>query len=140
MHVSKVEVDTHGRLAISGVHDATVKEFHFIEGRVFTIRLLGINAESRVIRLDNVVRIGFQDVVDGTIITDVFCLKLNSPAILAGEPRAAWRALLGESYTESSVQNVVNDLVARYADSFLVVFESAYGGSISAICGEIECL
>lgn len=140
MQVSNVEVDTYGRLAVSGVHDATVREFHFIDGGVFTIRLLGMSGENRIIRLDNVVRIGFQDVINGTIISDFFCLKLGSPDVLNATPRATWRTLFGEGYTESRVQSDVNHLVGQFADAFLVVIESAYGGSISAICGEITCL
>jgi hypothetical protein len=139
MRVSNVEVDTYGRLALGGIHDAIVKELHLVEGCFFTIRLLGINGEDRIIRLSDIGRIGFQDVVNGTIISDILCLKLNSPNVLAGEPRAAWRTLLGDAYTEHGLQHAISDLVARHADSFLVVFESAYGGSISAICSEIEC-
>lgn len=41
---------------------------------------------------------------------------------------------------EHDLQYAVGNLVARHADAFLVVFESAYGGSISAICSEIECM
>lgn len=89
MQVSNVEVDTFGRLALSGIHDAVVKELHFINGDSFTIRLLGINGEDRVICLTGIGRIGFQDVVNGTIVSDIFCFKLNSTTVLAGEVRAA---------------------------------------------------
>jgi hypothetical protein len=140
MQVSNVEVDTFGRLAISGIHDAIVKELHFIEGGFFTIRLHGVNGEDSVIRLNGIERIGFQDVVNGTIVSDIFCLKLNSMNVLAGELRAAWRTLLGDTCTEHDLQQVVSNLVALHTDAFLVVFESAYGGSISAICSEIECM
>ena len=139
MQVSKIEVDDIGRLARSGIHDATVKELHFVEGHFFTVRLLGINGESMVVRLNGIARIGFQDVVNGTIVSDILCLKVSSPNVLAGELKTAWRTLLGDAYTENGFQHAVSDLVARHADAFLVVFESAYGGSISAICSEIEC-
>ena len=140
MQVSNVEVDTFGRLAFSGIHDAIVKEIHFVEGDSFTIRLLGINGEDRVICLTGIGRIGFQDVVNGTIVSDIFCFELNSTNVLADEVRAAWRTLLGDTCTENDLQHAVSNLVARHADAFLVVFESAYGGSISAICSEIECM
>ena len=140
MRVSNVEVDAFGRLAVGGIHDAIVKELRFIEGLSFAIRLLGINGEDRTIRLDGVARIGFQNVINGTIISDILCFKLASPEVLEGEPKAAWRALLGEAYTENGLQHTVSDLVTRYPDELLVVFESAYGGTITAICSEIECV
>lgn len=140
MQVSKVEVDAYGRLAVSGTHDAIVKELHFLEGGFFSIRLHGVNAENRVIRLNGIERIGFQNVINGTIISDILCLKLNSTNVGSDELRAAWRTLLGDTRTEHDLRDVVDDLVARHADAFLVVFESAYGGSISAICSEIVCI
>jgi len=140
MQVSNVDVDTFGRLALHGIHDATVKELHFVEGNSFTMRLLGINGEDRVIRLNGVRRIGFQDVVNGTIVSDILCVKLNSTNALAAGLRAAWRTLLGDTCKEHDLQRAASDLVARHADAYLVVFESAYGGSISTICGEIECM
>jgi hypothetical protein len=140
MQVSNVEVDAFGRLAVSGTHDAIVKELHFFEGGFFSIRLHGVNGEKRVIRLNGIERIGFQNVINGTIISDIFCLKLNSTNVGSNELRAAWRTLLGDTCTEHDLNEVVDDLVTRHEDAFLVIFESAYGGSISAICSEIVCM
>ena len=140
MQVSNVEVDAFGRLAVSGIHDAIVKELHFLEGGFFSIRLHGVNGENRVIRLNGIECIGFQNVINGTIMSDIFCLKLNSTHVVSNELRVAWRTLLGDTCTEHDLKDVVDDLAARHADAFFVVFESAYGGSISAICSEIVCI
>lgn len=87
MQASSVRVDSCGRFAPSGIHDAVVKEPHFAEGEFFTTRLLRVNGEDRIIRLDGVKRIGFQDVINGTIIFDIFASSSTRRTSLLASPK-----------------------------------------------------
>jgi hypothetical protein len=138
MSTSQIKIDQFGRIADSGIHDATIQSFRFIMGDRFDVCLRDPAGGEKWLLLNEVVQIGFKNVVNGTIVSDVFCWRLSDPALLQEAMQNAWRVLLGGYYVEQGLQQLISDLIRRHASSLLVLFESSYGGSIAAICGDVK--
>lgn len=137
MRISKVDVDEYGRLAVRGIHDAAVEGFRYIDGRAFDMQLRGIADERRSILLRNLCKLGMRDVVNGTIISDIYCWSLGDATSTSAVASDAWRTLLAGNYVESELPVLVENLRRQFSDCVLVFFESSYGGAIAAICHEI---
>lgn len=138
MKISQIEVDQYGRISGGGIHDAVVQGFCFIAGKSFDVSLQGSNGESLIISLSDVALIGLKEIVNGTIISDVFCWELGGPDDESNPICEAWRVLLGGNYIENDFERLVGKLKSQYAEQLLVFFESSYGGSIAAISREID--
>lgn len=137
MRISKVDVDEYGRLAVRGIHDATVEGFRYIDGMAFDLQLCGIADERQSISLRNICRLGMRDVVNGTIVSDIYCWALGDAASASAVTSDAWRTLLAGNYVESGLPALAENLTRQFSDCFFVFFESSYGGTIAGICREI---
>jgi hypothetical protein len=135
MQMLDVKVDQYGRVAGRGIHDAKVEELHFVVDECFEIRLRDPVGKSRVISLRDVAQIGFRNVVNGMIISDVFCWRLNDQEKFG--TNEAWCTLLGGDYLEADFDEHISTLTGRHAGKFLVLFESSYGGEIAALCRSV---
>lgn len=137
MRMSNLNVDHFGRLAVRGIHDATVGGFRYIESGAFELQLLGVGNERRSISLHRLCKLGMRDVVNGTIISDIYCWYLRDAICTSSVAREAWKTLLACNYVESELPTLINSLRQQFSDCVLVFFESSYGGSIASICHEI---
>jgi hypothetical protein len=137
MRISKVEVDEYGRLAVRGIHDAAVEGFRYVNGMAFDLQLCGIADERQSISLRQICRFGMKDVVNGTIISDIYCWMLRDPTSASAVTNDAWRTLLAGNYIESGLPALIENLTLQFPDHVFVFFESSYGGTIAAICREI---
>jgi hypothetical protein len=137
MKVSKIEVDDSGRLAGPGIHDAIVDGFRFSDRDAFDVCICSVGGESQLISLRDVRRLGMRDVVNGTIISDIYCWALDGLTTIPTVTDDAWRTLLAGNYIEKDLHALINNLTMQFSDCVLVFIESSYGGSIAAICHEI---
>lgn len=138
MNTSQVSIDQSGRIIGGGIHDAVIRAFRFVEGERFDVCLRDPDNQERWICLVDLPRIGFRDVINGSVISEVFCWRLSDEMAMQQVANDAWRVLLGGNYVEMDFKELVSKLAVRYASMFLVLFESSYGGSIAAICREIQ--
>lgn len=120
-----------------GVHDAIVQTIHFIDNDRLDVRLRTQQGHETWIRLVDVARVGFKDVTNGLIVSDVFWWQLDQAAPGQSGTLDAWRVLLGGNCLEKDLQETVSKLATKHDSSFLVLFESSYGGQIAAICRQI---
>lgn len=130
-------LDGSGRVLTQGLHDATVRAFRFVAEERFEICLRDESGRDKWFDFVDVPLIGFQDVVNGQIISDLFCWKLDESANAQGEAGFAWSVLLGENCRAEELPARVSRLAKGYEGYFLVFFLTSYGGSIAAICREI---
>jgi hypothetical protein len=138
MKISNLTVDKHSRLVGIGVHDAIVQAFRYEQGRNIDICLRDASGVDRWISLSNVARLGMRDIVNGTIISSIFCWELLNSPMQQIDQCEGWRVLLGGNYLESDLSVLTSNLRATYESKFFVFFESSYGGTIAAICEEIR--
>jgi hypothetical protein len=120
-----------------GVHDAIVQTIHFIDNDRLDVRLKTQQGHEKWIHLVDVARIGFKDVTNGLIVSDVFWWRLDQAAPGQSGTLDAWRVLLGGNCLEKDLQATVSKLAIEHDSSFLVLFESSYGGQIAAICRQV---
>lgn len=137
MRISKVEVDEYSRLAVRGIHDAAVEGFRYVDGMAFDLQLRGIADEHQSISLRHICRFGMKDVVNGTIVSDIYCWELGDPTSASAVTNDAWRTLLASNYVESGLPALIENLTLQFSDCVFVYFESSYGGTIAGICREI---
>ncbi len=138
MKTDEVQVDQYGQITGCGIHDAVVQAFNFAIDDRFDICLRDASGKDRWMFLRDVALIGFKDLVNGTILSEVFCWKLDASSAKHIETSEAWRVLFGGNYVEGDLQSLVFKSQERYATQFLVFFESSYGGTIAAICREVR--
>jgi hypothetical protein len=126
-----------GSIVNRGIHDATIHAFRFVENEQLDLCLRSPDGNDRWLCLVDVPRFGFQDVVNGSIVSDVYCWGLSDcPEIL--DETVAWQVLLG--YGSCKGHDVVPEaarLAAKYATHSLVFVTTSYGGLIAAICREV---
>jgi hypothetical protein len=138
MKTFQIVTDQHGRIRGQGIHDATVHSFRFVCDERFDVCLRGLDGQDRWIHLLDIRNIGFKDVVNGLIVSDVFAWAIKDLSEANVGVRDAWRVLLGGNYREEDLHGAITRTKVRYASFFLVFFESSYGGSIAAISREIQ--
>jgi hypothetical protein len=136
MKTTHVKLDSYGRLAVGGIHDAVVQAFEFDLSGGFKLRLRGQAGEERLLSLRGVARFGFNDFVNGAIVSDVFCWEVGG-AILSEICTDAWRVVLGGNYVEDDLDALIKRLTAQYQGYLLVFVECSYGGSIVVICNDL---
>jgi len=138
MSTSQVAVDQFRRVRGSGIHDATIQAFSLIAGGQFEVFLRNPGGQEKRVVLSEIAQFGFRDFVNGAIVSDIFCWKLNDPTIALESMCDAWRVLLGGNYAEPDFLGLVSAMMQRYASALLVFFECSYGGSIAAICRDLQ--
>lgn len=135
---STVRFNANAMAMCDTVHDALIHEFKYTLGGRFQFCLkLPSRQKRRWIFFNDVSAIGFRDLIQGTIVSEVFSWRLSDPRSMELAPNTAWRVLLGENYHEGQLPELVARLASQHAREILVYVESSYGGSIAAICGEI---
>jgi hypothetical protein len=138
MKITAVKIDQYGQIRGSGIHDAVVQAFRFVMDDHFDICLRDSSGQERWLLLRGVTKIGFKDLVNGTIVSEVFCWKLETTTTGGNVlPTEAWRVLFGENYIEKDFEGLVATTQEQHAMQLLVLLESSYGGSIAAICHEV---
>lgn len=130
--------DSSGMLRAPGIHDAVVQAIHYVADSRLDLVLKDPSGVTRTFSFLDVPRVGFKDVVNGQIVSDLFCWKLNDEAARQPAAMDAWRVLLGGNCRDSDLSDLVGVLARLYADMVLVSCESSYGGSMAAICREIR--
>jgi len=130
-------IDGSGRVMSRGLHDATVCAFHFVAEERFEICLRDEDGMDKWFYFVDVPLLGFKDVLNGQIISDLFCWRLDEPTSVEGETGFAWSVLLGEDYRAEELPARASRLAKEYAGHSLIFFLTSYGGSIAAICREI---
>ncbi|MFD2366316.1 hypothetical protein [Pseudoduganella sp. GCM10020061] len=138
MSGSDFSTDADGRLRGSGIHDAVVREFHFADSGEFNLRMRGTDGEDRLVALRGVARLGMRDLINGTIISDIYCWKLDQGDLEGYAVDAAWRAIVADAFREPELPQLAARLAQEHADCYLVYFESSYGGEIAAVCREVR--
>jgi hypothetical protein len=135
---SAVHFNTNATIMCDSVHDALIHEFKYTLGGRFQFCLkLPTQTKRRWIVFNDVSAIGFKDLVQGTIVSDIFSWRLSASRKGELVPVAAWRVLLGENVREDKFSQLVASLSERHVSESLVFIESSYGGSIAAICSEV---
>jgi hypothetical protein len=126
-----------GTLATHGIHDATVQAFSFVSEDRFDLCLRAEDGTDRWFFLIDVPRIGFADLINGTIVCDFFCWGLASSPIPHPAADAAWRVLLAGTFTDTELTSAIGRLTVRYPGHSLVFITSSYGGTIAALCRDV---
>jgi len=130
-----VEIDEYGRVMGKGIHDAIIYEFRYVLGSRFDVCVRNESTNIWLLLAD-IYRIGFKDVIDGTILSDVYCWNLGKE--FSSITSEAWKALLGEGYVLKDIDVVRSKIATSYSGHNFVYFESSYGGFISVICGSLD--
>lgn len=136
MNTSLVKTDEYNRLCVGGIHDATIKAFNFVADDRFNLCLRSQAGHDQWISLHGLSQIGFSDLVNGAIVSDIYCWRVSDTT--AQDLRLqAWRVLLGGNFVERDLPDLVLKLSARKGSSLLVSVECCYGGSIAALCSRL---
>lgn len=140
MKTTEVVTDGYGQVVGGGIHDTVIQSFNFTEGDRFDICLRDSSGNKKCMSLRGIEKIGFKDLVNGTIISEIFYWPLAEGCVPLNSENEAWRVLLGGNYQERDFEYIVFRLMAQHATHALVFFESSYGGSIAVICREMALL
>lgn len=138
MKLRDYSVDEFGRLSTHGIHDAVVQEFHFISGQSLTIRLRGALGEQTLVSCQRPVKLGFKDVLEGTIVSDIFCWRMYEKIAIEGVIEEAFRVLESGHFREADFYRFSSSLAQKHTGKFLVLIDSSYGGAMATICEEIQ--
>lgn len=137
MNINNI-TDQLGQINHRGIHDAVVQRFVYILGERLDICLRDAVGADRWLRIRGVRRVGFKDVVEGTIVSDVFCWAMGNVNSLEGLRREAWITLLGNNFRAVDFNDLCGKIEQQYAQCRFVFIESSYGGTISAICDDVS--
>jgi hypothetical protein len=130
-----------GQVGGRGIHDADVLGFEMATDEHFTLHLRGADGIARRISFRGLREIGFQDVINGMIVIDIFAWQLDdAPGAMAEVYPDVWRSLLGERYVAEHLTAEIARLARRDEPLLLVSIVTAYGGAIAAICRDIVWL
>ncbi len=138
MKLRDFSIDRSARLSTGGVHDAVVEEFHFISGQSLNIRLRGASGEHTLVSFHGTVKLGFKDVLEGTIVSDIFCWRMHDKMVIEGVLDEAFRVLQSGHYHEAGFYSFSMSLAQKHTGKFLVFLSSSYGGEMAAVCEEIQ--
>jgi hypothetical protein len=140
MSVEGLVVDEYGIVRAYGLHDAVLRGIEYAADDALILSWRSPANDDRWVQLLGVSSVGFKDVVNGMILSEVFCTNANSGLAAVGSAMDAWRVLMGGNVLERDLLTAVSRLIARHPHHLLVVFESSYGGTIAAICSELRVL
>lgn len=140
MSVVDLVVDEYGIVRAHGLHDAVLRGIEYATDKALILSWRSPANDDRWVQLFGVSSVGFKDVVNGMILSEVFCTKVSSGLATIGSSMDAWRLLMGGNVLERDLLTAVSRLIAHHPQHLLVVFESSYGGTIAAICSELRVL
>ena len=138
MKTFEFTVDKDGLLRSRGIHDATMQAFRYTEHEHFEMCLRGTDEQSRWFSLNKISQLGLENVVNGLIVSDIYCWQLSDPAVTLANTSDAWRVLFGGNCREDDLPQAVNKLKKRYSNEQLILVDSSYGGMVAAICKELK--
>lgn len=140
MNTNNLLIDEFGIVRAAGLHDAVLLGIEYAANDRLLLRWKSaVHSDTRVL-LREVVSVGFKDVVQGMILSEIFCARTEQGIVGDNFAKIACRILLGGNVLEKDMLSAGEGLLRRYPNNQLVLFESSYGGSIAAICGTLQIL
>ena len=133
-----LKIDQFGRVSEQGIHDATIVGINYSLATSLQVSLRGLDNKVRELYLQGPEKVGFNELVDGTIVSDIYCWgPLQSEKMGRISPES-WRCLFGGNFNEQDLPVLIYNTIQKYGGAFLIFIESSYGGSIAAICGDVD--
>ena len=131
-------VNEFGQIVRRGIHDSAIYRFDYTLNEKLDICLRDTIGTDRWLCTKGVRRLGFKDLVEGTIVSDVFCWVMGDGHRLDSTHVEAWITLLGNNVTDENFNNWCVAIERQYAKCHFVFVESSYGGTIAVICDEVS--
>jgi hypothetical protein len=137
--LSVTSINQQGNVGGFGLHDATLIGLEYQESNLLAITVRRVDLSVATILLRGVGPFGFVGFRSGAIVSALFVWEPSSASITAASiPRTAWSVLFGNDIPLGDLTNAVGPIVRAARFNHLVFFECSYGGSMAALCREIE--
>lgn len=130
--------DGAGQMLGFSYHDASLIGLEWVEKRYLRARLAmpdGVNT-MELCDLDTVT---LQQVWNGLIVSDILAWRVNAvPETAWDMSDGAWHVLFSGRVHASDERSLADQIIRRKPSAFLVQVLSSYGGSLAAICENIN--
>ncbi|MCB1053131.1 MAG: hypothetical protein KDC71_21200 [Acidobacteria bacterium] len=121
-------------LKMAGIHDATLHAFSFTLDKHFEITLHHSDSGINHILFEGVSHIGFQNVVQGLLVLNIFAFPLSQlDQLLPQQKHAYFEILMGNALDSFEIDRLIEQNQSDERTK-LVAIESSYGGDICLLC------
>lgn len=133
-------VDARNRLALPGIHDATLEALAYRPARGLALRIPGQGGERTSIGFERVHRTNLCDLWEQAIVDSIFVWDDAAvPEADWAQGDIGWRALLaGRTGLGRDARASAADLVRAHPGATLATVSCAYGGSLSVLCEAVR--
>ncbi len=133
-----VNIDQYSRIIHKGIHDAQLRELHYIVGDKFEISLSDELNNNHRLSLRPIYKIGISNFIEGNIISHIFLWTIGGEVLEKITNGDVWRVLYEQNYDSKTISEISSRDKSNHSGRFLVFLECSYGCSIAAICDEVS--
>jgi len=140
MQIARKSLTHAGQMTGFGFHDAVLVALSIAFDRQFEASFRRTDGALVQLRLTGLGPVGTFGIRNGAIVSDVFAWSLSDvPADSINQPDGAWGVLFGGDIRRpEALQHAVEVIIKRAEFSWMVLIECSYGGSLAALCQEVE--
>lgn len=139
MRISKRQINTSGQLTGCGFHDSVLVQLSVDFGTRLSARFRRADNSMVGLTLEGLGPVGAIGLRNNAIASDVFIwTPQDVPAASLAMPDGVWSVLFGGDLPPIDVGRAAQSLVAAAEFAWVVLIECSYGGSLAALCKQIE--
>jgi hypothetical protein len=137
--IDRSQISASGQVVGFRLHDATVTGLRYEVGAALELAMRRVDGTQVTVRLRDAGQIGTNGFRAPAIVADIYAWHPSqTPSAALTLPDGAWRVLFANELQGDALRMEAARIGMENRYAFIVVVACSYGGSIAALCDDIE--